>query len=248
MKLNVYNNISQNNVWFIYGGCWMWPWCVMMVLKVVTGRGKRTLKIYSPERPFRCWHICTSCNALQGVFRFFCAFIFPSPVMRIVDGLSWSWPYRSGNILTVGGLRNLKQILAGFQISAASWPPPRPPALSGHIAPRPLSSTSHHPTPPPTFCGEIQKPVQCPGCIGCATHWCQQWETADSASDVSPVKWMISAHCFLSYTFSLFCIKTFDSPKPSSPTRSYKDLANCALSKYFQLMRTAAGEWWWMQA
>ena len=29
----------------------MWPWCVMMVLKVVTGRGKRTLKIYSPERP-----------------------------------------------------------------------------------------------------------------------------------------------------------------------------------------------------
>ena len=158
---NVYNNISQNNVWFIYGGCWMWPWCVMMVLKVVTGRGKRTLKIYSPERPYsyRCWHICTSCNALQGVFRFVCAFIFPSPVMRIVDGLSWSWPYRSGNILTVGGLRNLKQILAGFQIPAASWPPPRPPALSGHIAPRPLSSTSHHQIPPPTFCGEIQTSV-----------------------------------------------------------------------------------------
>ena len=93
-----------------------------------------------------------------------------------------------------------------------------------------------------------RNPNQCPGCIGCATDWCQQWETAESASDVSPVKWMISAHCFLSYTFSLFCIKTFDSPKPSSPTRSYKDLANCALSKYFQLMRTAAGEWWWMQA
>ena len=135
----------------------MWPWCVMMVLKVVTGRGKRTLKIYSPERPYRCWHICTSCNALQGVFRFVCAFIFPSPVMRIVDGLSWSWPYRSGNILTVGGLRNLKQILAGFQIPAASWPPP---ALLLWVAILPLvrelSSTSHHQAPPPTFCGEIQ--------------------------------------------------------------------------------------------
>ena len=41
-----------------------------------------------------------------------------------VNGLRCSFPYRSGNILTVGGLWNLKQILAGFRTPAALAIPP----------------------------------------------------------------------------------------------------------------------------
>ena len=40
-------------------------------------------------------------------------------------------------------------------------------------------------------------------CSGCTTEWCQQGETAESASDVSPIKWLIIAHYFLSCTFIL---------------------------------------------